>query len=133
MTHEQDAPEDGKQSEPSHDIEHGSGIESAGQGEVGIDGESSAIEEHEKNSATEPSHLGAEEANGFFAVFRGEPVGFVGKIDAFGRLIGEDARSDEGDESRSAENHEHESEESRFGLETIGSAIGGEMRSHDIG
>ena len=124
VTDEEDAPEDGKQSEAKHDVEHGGGIEGAGEREVGIDGESRAIEQNEKNSAAEPGHLSAEEANGFLAVFGGEPVGFVGKIDAFGRLVGENARSDERDKSGSAENHERESEESRFGLETIGSAIG---------
>jgi len=133
MPDEKDAPEDGKKSEPSHDVEHGGGVESAGERKIGVDGQRSTVEQNEKDGAAEPSHLGAEETNGFFAALGGEPIGFVGKINAFGRLVGENARSDECDESGGAENHEREGEESRFGLEAIGSAVGGEMRSHDIG
>jgi len=133
MAHERDAPGEREETETDHHVEHAVGIEMAGGGEVGVDGERRAVEKDEENGATKPGHLRLEEADGFFAMFRREPVGFVGEIDAFGRLVGENAGSDEGDERREAKDHEHESEESLLGLIAVGGAVGGEMRGHDIG
>ena len=104
----------------------------AGRGKVGVDGERCAVEKNEKDSAAEPGHLSAKEDDGFFAMFGREPVGFVGKIEAFGRLAGENEGSDESDEDRQAKNDEDKKEKSLFGLITVGGPVGGEMRGHDL-
>jgi len=132
MAHEENTPEKRKQAEANHDTEHAGRIEVTSQGKVGVDRERCAIEENEQNRATKPGHLRVKIANRFFAMFGRQPISFVGEIDAFGRLIGEDAGSDEGDESGESDDQEHESEEGLLGLIAVGSAIGGEMRGHNV-
>jgi len=106
MPNEEDAPQYAESRESNHDVNHAGGIEVAGRGKVGVDGERCAVEKNEKDSAAEPGHLSAKEDDGFFAMFGREPVGFVGKIEAFGRLAGENAGSDKSDEDRQAKNDE---------------------------
>ena len=132
MPNEEDAPQDAESRESNHDVNHAGGIEMARRSEVRVDGQGSAVEKNKENGTSEPGHLSAKEDDGFFAMCGREPVGFVGKIEAFGRLAGENAGSDKSDEDRQAKNDEHKKEKSLFGLITVGGPVGGEMRGHDL-
>ena len=95
MTHEYNAPEEAKKDEASHDAEHVVGIKAVGWRQVGVDRERGSVKKNEENGAAEPTHLHAEITNRLFAMLGREPIRFIGKIDAVGRLVGQDAGSDE--------------------------------------
>ena len=130
MADEGNDPDEGEKNKADHDVKHGDGVEVAVGIEIGVDGERGAVEENEENGAAEPSHLGAEKAEGFLALFGSEPVGFVGKIEALGRFRREDDRRDKSHEGGNADDDEHQDEENFLRLEAISSAIGRKVRGH---
>jgi hypothetical protein len=133
VANEENAPGRAEEEESGHDAKHGRGIETVRRGEIGVDGERSAIEKNKKDAAAEPTHLCAEKANGLVAMFGGEPIGFVGQVQALRWLGGENARDEEGDEGGSAKDHGHEHEEGLLRLKAVGSAVGGKVPSHHVG
>ena len=133
MAHELDHPDQREDAEDHHDVEHGDGVEAVVCIEIGVNGERGAVEEDEENGTAKPSHLRAEKAEGYLAMFGSEPVGFVGEIDAIRRFRREEDGRDESNDGGDADNEEHENEKELLGLKAVGSAVGGEMGGHDRG
>ena len=127
-----DDPSEGEGEEGTEDVEEAGGVWAVIGVQIGLHGVVEGEEDDEEDGATKPGEPSVQEFESGGAVFRAEPIPFVGKIDEFGRQGADDgghSEANDGGEHRSA--HEKR-EKDEFGLPAVGRALSVEMGLHQF-